>query len=132
MDMWISWAMRKRACIVCTIPLEPGDQVMVGQWKRTGPYGTRTRRTMSHFQCWVSNARVWFDEHPYTPVIQAGPGRKTVYTQEQRKRRSSLRVMINQDKKKQQEYIGDGLWVMAEKYADRIRVRREELEGMLS
>ena len=130
--MWISWAMRRQACVVCTKPIEPGDPVMVGQWKRTGPYGTRTNRTMSHFQCWVTKAQVWFDDNPYAPVIKPGTGRKTVFNVEQKKRRNSLRAMINQNRKKQQEYIGDGMWIMAEKYADKVRGYREELEGMLS
>ena len=132
MDMWISWAMRRRACITCTKPIEPGDPVMVGQWKRTGPYGTRTTKTMSHFQCWVTRAEVWFDDNPYAPVIQAGPGRPNKFTPEQKRRRASLHVMINQNRKKQQEYIGDGMWTVAERYADKVRGYREELEGMLS
>ena len=136
MDMWISWAMRRRSCVTCTKPIMPGDKVMVGQWKRTGIYagvkGTRTNRTASHWECYKSKAEVWWDDNPYTPVIQAGPGRPIKYTPEQKKRRASLHAMIDQNRKKQIAYIGDDMWATADRYADKIRVYRDELNGMLT
>ncbi len=130
MDLWVAHAMRRRACVECTHGIEPGDRVAIGQWKRTYPWGTRTRRVVAHWKCWLVKQEIWFDEHPYTPVIQAGPGRPVKYTPEQRKRRASLRVMINQNKKKQVEYIGDDMWATAERYTDKIRVYRDELNDM--
>jgi len=122
--------MRRRPCIVCTKQIEPGDRVMIGQSKRTYPWGTRTNRSMSHLECWYTNAHVWLDEHPYTPTVKAGPGRATHYTPEQAVVRKALRVNIVRWSKKQQEYIGQGMWAMAGRYGDQVYEARERLNGM--
>jgi hypothetical protein len=130
MDMWVSHAMRKRSCVVCTKQIEPGDRVMVGQFKRKYPWGTRTRRSTSHLECWYTNAHVWLDDHPYTPTVKAGPGRPVSYTPEQAANRKALRVNISRWKTKQQEYIGQGLWAMAGRYEDKVTSAREVLSSM--
>ena len=130
MDMWVSHAMRRRPCVVCTIQIEPGDRVMVGQFKRTYPWGTRTQRSMSHLSCWTFQAHIWLDEHPYTPTVKAGPGRPTQYTPEQACARKSLYMNINRWSKKQQEYMGEGLWAMAGRYGDQVTEARDKLNSM--
>ncbi len=130
MDMWVGHAMRRRTCIVCTVQIQPGDRVMIGQWKRTGGYGTRTTRTMSHLQCWVTKAEVWLDDHPYEPVIKAGPGRPQKYTSEQIRVRRNLLSSMKRWHTRQTEFIGDGMWATADRYKDKISVARDELNSM--
>lgn len=130
MDMWVSHAMRRRDCVLCTVRIQPGDEVMVSQWKRTYSYGTRTRRQMSHFGCWYVHAQIWLDEHPYVPVIKAGPGRPQKYTGEQIAKRRNLQNNIKRWGLKQKEYVGTGMWAMAGKYGDKVAGARGELNGM--
>ena len=104
---------------------------MVGQWKRTGSYGTRTHRTMSHFECWKVQAEQWFDDNPYKPVIQAGPGRPARYTDEQIITRRNLQGNIKRWTVRQQQYLGEGMWAMAGKYGDRVSMANRELERMV-
>ena len=130
MDMWVSHAMRKRSCVLCTQPITPGDEVMVGQWKRRFPWGMRTKRTMSHLQCWYDKARTWLQDHPYEPVIKAGPGRPKRYTPEQISARRNLQNNIKRWTLKQQEYIGIGLWATADRYKDKVAGARDELVKM--
>jgi hypothetical protein len=130
MDMWVTHSMRRRPCVVCTKDISPGDRVMVGQFKRTFPWGTRTKRSMSHLECWYSQANVWLDDHPYVPTVKAGPGRPVTYTNEQAAERKSLRVNISRWQTKQEEYIGQGMWEMASRYGDRVSTARESLSSM--
>lgn len=130
MDMWVSHAMRRRSCVVCTKQIEPGDRVMVGQYKRTFPWGTRTKRSTSHLECWYSQANLWLDDHPYAPTVRAGPGRPTSYTPEQATERKSLQVCIGRWKTRQQEYIDKGMWAMASRYGDKVAGAREVLSSM--
>ena len=130
MDMWVSHAMRRRPCIVCTKQIDPGDKVMVGQSKRTYPWGTRTKRSMSHLECWYNQAHIWLDDHPYTPTVKAGPGRSIRYTSEQAVERKALRVSISRWSKKRQEYVGQGMWAMALRYSDRVSEARGVLTSM--
>ena len=130
MDMWVSHAMRKRNCILCTHQIMPGDEVMVSQWKKKFPWGMRTNRQMSHFECYISRARTWLEDHPYTPTIKAGPGRPVKYTPAQVTQRKSLQTNILRWGKKQEGYVGDGMWEVAKGYGDRISKARDKLKAM--
>lgn len=130
MDMWVSHAMRRRSCVVCTRQIVPGDRVMVGQYKRTYPWGTRTRRSMSHLECWYTQAHIWLDDHPYTPTVKAGPGRPARYTPEQAASRKALLMNISRWNKRQQEYVGQGMWAMALRYSDKISEARSTMDSM--
>jgi len=138
MDMWVSYAKRRRSCILCTQSIVPGDRVMVGQWKRTGAYGTRTTRTMSHFDCWISKARTWLDDNPYEPPTglnsenAPNAGRPRKYTIEQGKQRLTMQVQMRRMVKRQQYYNGQGLWLVAESYGAKAKVIREQLSSMLT
>lgn len=130
MDVWASHAKRRRNCKDCTKPINPGDRVMVGQWKRTFPWGTRTKRVMSHFACWVGQAEAYLDDHPYEPSITPGPGRPQQYTATERTRRMALGTNIRRWTEKQQHYTGDGMWAVANTYKDKIVKARVELNEM--
>lgn len=130
MDLWTGYAMRERDCVECTRRIYPGDKVAIGQWKRTYPWGTRTRRVMSHWPCWVMKQEVRFDEYPYTPRRVAGPGKPRIYSDAQRRERANLRVNIVRWGKRQQEYINDGLWAVADGYKDKIMAARNRLANM--
>ena len=130
MDIWVTHAPRRRVCINCQKDILPGDRVVVGQWKRTYVYGTRTRKVMGHFACWVSRAEEYLDTHPYEPRRVAGPGRPRTYTPEQGRKRGSLRVQILRWARKQQEYTGMGLWAVAGRYKDKIEHARRVMNDM--
>ena len=130
MDVWAGYATRRFPCIVCTTKLEPGDRVIICQSKRTYPWGTRTRRQTSHFNCWVTQANLYLDDKPYVAVVPVGPGRKRKYTPEQAKRRVYLQITISRWRKQQQKYIGTGMWAMGGRYSDKISKIREELDSM--
>lgn len=136
MDLWVGHAKRKRTCINCTKPINPGDEVINGQWKRTYPWGTRTRRVISHWSCWFMLQRIYFDEHPYIPSgvggssNNAGPGRPPKYTKEERLERTRLQVNIYRWVKQREGYIGKNMWAVADGYGDRIKVARDRLNVM--
>lgn len=133
MDIWAGYAMRRRECVLCTVRIEPGDRVFWSQTKRTFPWGTRTNRRTSHFDCYVSKASVWFDDHPYIPTtdsINTRPGRPVKYTSEQSQERRQLRANILRWNKKQQEYTGDGMWGMAGRYGEKVHKARAVLDSM--
>lgn len=130
MDIWASHATRKRNCLNCTKQIVPGDRVIVGQWKRTYGWGTRTKRVMSHFTCWVVQAEVYLDDHPYEAPSTAGPGRPHKYNADQRRRRMSLGANIKRWHQKQQTYTGEAMWAMADSYKVKISEARAELVNM--
>lgn len=130
MDMWVSHAQRRGSCILCTHLIEPGNEVMVGQRKWTHSGGTRTKRTYSHYSCWKTNADTYLLDNPYTPTVKAGPGRPTKYTAEQAKERMRLSISIARWSSKQKEYVGDGMWAMANKYGGMIKEYRYRLVNM--
>ena len=130
MDIWTTHAARRGLCINCQKEILPGDRVVIGRWKRKYPWGVRTRQRVSHFNCWVREAEEYLDDHPYEPRRVAGPGRPIQYTQEQRRERRNLQVQISRWTRKQQEYIGGGLWAVAGRYKDKIEQARGVLEGM--
>lgn len=132
MDLWVGHAYRRRSCINCTKGIELGDRVAIGQWKRTYPWGTRTRRVMSHWECWLTLQEVYFDDHPYdtSKNYVPGPGRKAKYNKEQKKQRLLMHAQVWRWKKKQQAYIGQGLWETADRYRDQIREVRVQLDNM--
>ena len=103
---------------------------MIGQWKRPASFGTKTTRHVSHLECWYNNANNWLDDHPYTPVIQAGPGRPVKYTQDQIVTRRNLQNNIKRWTVKQQDYVGQGMWATAGMYGDRVSVARSQLNSM--
>ncbi len=131
MDMWVSRAQRRVGCVVCTKIIEPGNPVMVSQYKRTFKRGTRTVRRSSHYSCWEIHARIWFDEHPYIPTVKAGPGRNPLYTEQQAKDRQRIRVKMARWLTKQESYTRDGMWAMADKYKGLIAGGRAELNVMI-
>jgi hypothetical protein len=130
MDVWVGRAYRKRDCINCTHQIELGDPVTIMQWKRTYPWGTRTKRVVSHWSCWVTKQEVYIDDHPYEPRQAAGPGRPVKYTGKQMTRRRGLLQNIKRWRTKQIDFIGDGLWATADRYKYKISVARDELNGM--
>ncbi len=131
MDMWVGHAARRRNCINCTQGINPGDPVIYGQWKRTYPWGTRTRRVVSHWKCWVVNQETYLDDHPYEPRRVPGPGAPRKFTDIQRKRRMILHTDVCRWTRKQQHYTGQGMWAMAGRYGDKVAQARDELESMV-
>jgi len=132
LDIWTGHSQRTRECINCSRMIYPGDQVAIGQWKRTYPWGTRTRRVMSHWKCWISLQETYMADHPYEPRRVAGPGRPRKFTDVQRKRRLALNVSISRWNKEHQYYIGLGMWSVASRYSDKVQQARDELNGMVS
>lgn len=130
MDIWVTHAPRKRTCINCQKQVSPGDRVVIGRWKRTYPWGTRTRQVASHLICWVRKSEEYLDDHPYEPRRVAGPGRPRKYTPEQSRKRGSIRVQILRWARRQQEYTSMGMWAMAGRYKDKIEQARGVLDGM--
>ena len=114
----------------------PGDRVMNGQWKRTYPWGTRTRRVISHWQCWLDIEEVYFDEHPYIPTGVAGdafypgPGRPPQYSNEQTRIRHNLQVSIKRWTKMREDYVGKSMWAVADGYGDKVHEARDPLTTM--
>ncbi len=131
MDIWATHSKRVRTCINCTHQIHPGDRVIMGQTKRTFHFGTRTRRMISHFKCWVSNAETYLDDNPYEPRRVAGPGRPKTFTTEQRKHRLVLQVQMRRWTLKQEEYINMGMWTVAEGYKEKVAGARLKLNEML-
>ena len=134
MDLWVNHAKRRRACTNCTHEILPGNQVMIMQWKKTGMYqgkiGTRTRLLMSHLSCWISKAYTYLEDHPYEPPNTPGPGRPIKYTPDQLRRRRNLQMQIRRWRGQQEDYNGQGMWAMADKYKDKVREARERLGCM--
>ena len=130
MDMWVKHAMRKQKCVVCPVEIQPGDDVMVGQTKKTYPHGVRTRRTMSHLDCWIRDARYYLHTHPYEPTILPGPGRPKQYDDQQKRERKSLLMNISRWGKKRQEMIELGMWINAAGYARQVSSARDKLNKM--
>lgn len=130
MDIWVKHAPRKTPCINCTKDILPGDRVVIGRWKHTYSYGTRTRQVASHLSCWVTQTEIYLDEHPYEPRRVAGPGRPARYTPEQARERGVIRVQMLRWTKKQQEYVGQAMWAMAGRYKDKVEEGRRRLDDM--
>jgi len=129
-DIWVKHATRQRDCVLCTVRIMPGDEVLIGQFKRTYPWGTRTKQTASHFECWISKARTYLADNPYNPKFTAGPGRPVVYSQDDIRLRKNLQVNITRWGKKQREFVGQGMWAMADRYGAKIAKARMNLDTM--
>jgi len=130
MDMWVSHAPRRGSCVLCTKEIVPGDEILIGQYKWKTVAGTRTKRTRSHFECWIIKAQTYLMDNPYTPTVKAGPGRPTRYTPEQAVNRKRLNTSITRWDTKQQDYINEGMWAMANKYRGMIEEARGKLVNM--
>ena len=96
MDIWVTWAKRKSKCAHCPEPVLAATQIVRGkEWRRrpsenSGEPRRFCIRLIWHFDCWVAQAKLWLDSHPYEEVRRK-PGRKCVTaTKEDREVRTRL------------------------------------------
>ena len=128
MYTWVSHAQHKGPCLICTIPIVPGDEVYLSQVRNLNTGYTKRRR--SHLNCWYYQARTYLSDNPYEPKVKAGPGRPLLYTEDQAALRAKLNQCIIRWQGKKEEFIGMGLWKTAGGYQDKVDKARTELDEM--
>jgi len=133
MDVWTSYTSRKTPCWVCKEVMEQGERIIRIQFKKRMDENTYTVRGYQHFGCWVENAEIWFESHPYIPPVGNGGRPCMNLTEEDMRVRRSLAVQASGLRKRKKDMVGMGLWENVERIEEdinRLRIRYEEHGGV--